>query len=94
MTLITIDGYEVAEEQAERFLRDRERVAAALEALLLDRYARVCRMTLEPEDGYGLAAYNAQGELAFHFPLDPGNVARAAEALAADRLADFLADCL
>ena len=94
MTLITIDGYEVAQEQAEHFLRDRERVANALEHLLLERYTRVCRMTLLPEDGYGLAAYNAAGELVFHFPLDPGNVARAAEALAGNRLADFLDDCL
>ena len=38
--------------------------------------------------------YDESGELVFHFPLDPGNVARAAEALAAGRLEAFLTDCL
>ena len=51
-------------------------------------------MTLDPEDGDGLGAYDDSGELVFHLPLDPGNVARAAEALAAGRLEAFLTDCL
>lgn len=46
-----------------------------MEKLLAERYARVRLMTLDPEDGDGLGAYDESGELVFHFPLDPGNVA-------------------
>ncbi len=94
MTFVRVEGHEVASEQAERFLRDRALVASAMEKLLAERYARVRLMTLDPEDGDGLGAYDESGELVFHFPLDPGNVARAAEALAAGRLEAFLTDCL
>ncbi len=92
MTFVTVEGYRLPADQAEKFLTDREQVARQMTALLATRYARVCCATLHPEDGPGLAAYDAAGEPAFFFPLDPGHVACAMQAK--DRLEDFLADCL
>lgn len=92
MTFVTVEGYRLAADQAEQFLADRERVAREMTALLATRYPRVCRATLNPEDGPGLAAYDAAGEPAFFFPLDPGHVASAAQA--GERLEEFLAACL
>ena len=81
MTFVTVEGYRLPADQAEKFLTDREQVARQMTALLATRYARVCCATLHPEDGP-----------AFFFPLDPGHVACAMQAK--DRLEDFLADCL
>ncbi len=94
MTLIQVEGHWVAAEQAEAFRRDRAQVAQAMEALLSARYASVRRMTLDPEDGEGLAGCDAKGTVIFHFPLDPGNVARGMEALAAGTLEQLLLDSL
>lgn len=91
MTLVTVEGYRLAADQAEKFLADRERVAKAMTELLAARYPLVRRATLDPEDGPGLAAYDAAGEPAFFFPLDPAHVACAA---AAGDLEEFLDGCL
>ena len=82
MTFVTVEGHQLAADQADRFLA----------ALLAPRYARVCRATLNPEDGPGLAAFDAAGVPVFFYPLDPGHVACAAQA--GDGLEEFLAACL
>ena len=48
MTFVTVEGHQLAADQADRFLADRERVAREMTALLAPRYARVCRATLNP----------------------------------------------
>ena len=71
MTFVTVEGHQLAADQADRFLADRERVAREMTALLAPRYARVCRATLNPEDGPGLAAFDAAGVPVFFYPPGP-----------------------
>ncbi|WP_251440695.1 hypothetical protein [Veillonella intestinalis] len=68
---VRIDIFDIEEDKAQQYLKDREECATAAEDVMAKYCQEVKRETLDPEEGQGVVGYFKTGEILLTVLLDP-----------------------
>lgn len=68
---VRIDIFDIEEDKAQQYLKDREDCAQAAEAVMAKYCKDIKRETLDPEEGQGVVGYFKTGEVLLSVLLDP-----------------------
>lgn len=87
---VRIDIFDIEEDQAQRYLKDREECATAAEAVMAKYCQTVKRETLDPEEGQGVVGYYKTGEILMTVLLDPFEIPVMKVAIGRGKLEDYI----
>lgn len=87
---VRIDIFDIEEDQAQQYLKDREECATAAEAVMAKYCQTVKRETLDPEEGQGVVGYYKTGEILMTVLLDPFEIPVMKVAIGRGKLEDYI----
>lgn len=87
---VRVDIFDIPEAMASDYMKDRETVAVAAEAVMKPYCVTVRRETLDPAEGESIVGYHINGEVLMSVNLDPFEVPVMKVALQRDALKEYI----